>query len=342
MVIKEANNLLAISSHVVHGHVGNTAMEFPLQLKNWNVDSLNTTFFSNHPGYGTFKGLKYTSSQISDIYQGLDKLGCSYNAIVVGYVASKENLEIIYENTLNYFNKYVDTYENGDNKNGTKISPRDPLWILDPVLGDNGKLYVNEDIIPIYKQILCSEYLTIVTPNQFEMELLTDTKIENIDDLTNSIKKFHSLYKVENLIITSVILKDLNANEMICVGSTKDSPNWFFLKFPIIDAIFSGSGDLFLALLTDSYYKKIHSPEYNRNEKQNYLIDALSETISLVYKVLKLTYDIETSNSNLNSIEKSKKINGKLYLPHLRIVESKDIFLESNSKLNQEPTFVPF
>ncbi|GME86465.1 unnamed protein product [[Candida] boidinii] len=174
------------------------------------------------------------------------------------------------------------------------------------------------------------------------MELLTDMKIENINDLTNSIKKFHSLYKVENLIITSVILKDLNSNEMICIGSNKYSLNWFYFKFPIIDAIFSGSGDLFLALLTDSYYKKIHSSKNdnnnNNNNKQNYLIDALSETISLVYKVLKLTYDIETSN--LNGENANKKINGKLYLPHLRIVESKNIFLESNSKLNQEPIIV--
>ena len=39
---------------------------------------------------------------------------------------------------------------------------------MDPVMGDNGKLYVNEDVIPAYKSLL--PYAGLILPNQFEAE----------------------------------------------------------------------------------------------------------------------------------------------------------------------------
>ena len=49
-------------------------------------------------------------------------------------------------------------------------------YLCDPVLGDNGKLYAPAELVGLYKEkIIPRAY--IVTPNQFEAELLVDAKI---------------------------------------------------------------------------------------------------------------------------------------------------------------------
>lgn len=50
-------------------------------------------------------------------------------------------------------------------------SRREPgsfFWVLDPVMGDHGKLYVAQDVVPAYKSLLPNADL--ILPNQFEAE----------------------------------------------------------------------------------------------------------------------------------------------------------------------------
>lgn len=42
------------------------------------------------------------------------------------------------------------------------------FWVLDPVMGDQGKLYVAEDVVPAYMELIRSADL--ILPNQFEAE----------------------------------------------------------------------------------------------------------------------------------------------------------------------------
>jgi pyridoxine kinase len=42
------------------------------------------------------------------------------------------------------------------------------FWVLDPVMGDNGRLYVAEDVVPAYRSLVGSADL--ILPNQFEAE----------------------------------------------------------------------------------------------------------------------------------------------------------------------------
>ncbi len=42
------------------------------------------------------------------------------------------------------------------------------LVVLDPVMGDQGRLYVNEDVVPVYRNLLRDADL--ILPNQFEVE----------------------------------------------------------------------------------------------------------------------------------------------------------------------------
>ena len=51
-------NLLSIQSHVAYGHVGNSAAVFPLQRLGHEVWPIHTVQFSNHTGYGAWRGAR--------------------------------------------------------------------------------------------------------------------------------------------------------------------------------------------------------------------------------------------------------------------------------------------
>jgi len=42
------------------------------------------------------------------------------------------------------------------------------FWVLDPVMGDNGKLYVAQDAVDAYRALV--PFADLILPNQFEAE----------------------------------------------------------------------------------------------------------------------------------------------------------------------------
>ena len=67
--------ILSIQSFVVHGHVGNSAVMFPLMLLGNQVDPLNTVQFCNHSGYKHFTGEITSPETLLKILKGLDQNG---------------------------------------------------------------------------------------------------------------------------------------------------------------------------------------------------------------------------------------------------------------------------
>jgi pyridoxine kinase len=58
-------NILSIQSSVAYGHVGNSAAVFPLQRLGFEVWPVNTVHFSNHTGYGQWRGCTSSPSLAS-------------------------------------------------------------------------------------------------------------------------------------------------------------------------------------------------------------------------------------------------------------------------------------
>ena len=48
------------------------------------------------------------------------------------------------------------------------MKPGSFFWVLDPVMGDDGKLYVAEDVVPAYVALL--QHADLILPNQYEAE----------------------------------------------------------------------------------------------------------------------------------------------------------------------------
>jgi pyridoxine kinase len=78
----------------------------------------------------------------------------------------------------------------------------DLVYFCDPVMGDNGKLYVPESLVDIYREQVLP-VATVVTPNQFECELLTGIKIECEADARRACMALHSKGP-DSVILTSL------------------------------------------------------------------------------------------------------------------------------------------
>ena len=85
-----AKRVLNIASHVVHGHVGNCATTFPMQLHGFCVDVINSVHFSNHTGYPTVKGQKMSGDDLREIIDGMEanQLLKGLNYMLTGYIGN--------------------------------------------------------------------------------------------------------------------------------------------------------------------------------------------------------------------------------------------------------------
>ncbi|AQZ18223.1 BUD17 (YNR027W) [Zygosaccharomyces parabailii] len=297
MTPMSSRNVLSIQSHVVHGYVGNKAATFPLQYRGWNVDALNTVQFSNHPGYGYFTGFRYNAEHLQNILsEGLIKcLGIHYDAILMGYLPGLDSLLLLGESI-------------------GRLCSTDPhlRWVLDPVLGDNGRLYVPEENVAVYQDILRNNKVHVVTPNQFEMETLTGIGIVDLKSLKRSFKVFHQLYpKVQGIVVTSLELGD----EYIC--ACDDGFKMQYSVVPRLNAHFSGSGDLFNALLLDALVPARGEPPA--------LSCALKQTIALVDNILRRTLQL--------SVFKDDQL--PITIKDLKLIQCRDILRKKDCEMLQ-------
>ncbi|WWC89185.1 pyridoxal kinase [Kwoniella dendrophila CBS 6074] len=264
----DPGRVLSIQSHVVSGYVGNRAATFPLQMLGYDVDVVNTVQFSNHTGYGHTNGHKTTPEQLGAIFEGLTTNGLvAHSRILTGYVPGAEALKVVAEQIR-------------------KMKEANPerLYVLDPVMGDMGTgLYVSEDVVPIYKEML--QIASIITPNQFEVELLSGINITSMTTLHDALQHIHTTNSLSHVAFSSIplpisLVTKLNLpppptsylsllpdptppwydavgvgepedEVLVCFASTwqnGDIQTWAF-ALPTIRGYFSGVGDLFSAMV---------------------------------------------------------------------------------------------
>jgi pyridoxine kinase len=130
--------------------------------------------------------------------------------------------------------------------------------VLDPVMGDSGAFYVPPAEATIYQSLL--PYCDLLLPNQFELETLTEMKIENLSNLLEAVSLLHQRYKVPHVFITSTQFQNNSeaelkqaSEELTLIGSTARSdgrPRPFLIRAPYLPVYFTGTGDMFAALMT--------------------------------------------------------------------------------------------
>ncbi|XP_014238929.1 pyridoxal kinase [Trichogramma pretiosum] len=273
--------VLSIQSHVVSGYVGNKSATFPLQLLGFEVDVINSVQLSNHTGYKVFKGQVLNDKDLSSLVEGLAENDLdNYTHLLTGYVGSGSFLKRIAEVVKSL-----------------KLKNPKLTYVCDPVMGDNGKMYVPEELIEIYKKEIVP-LADILTPNHFEVETLLGKKINSMEELRQSIKELHSLGP-KTIAVSSTDIDD----KLTSILSTEDGSKVIKIDVPRIPSLYTGTGDLYAALLLARSY-------LDDNIKV-----AFENTINSLHDVLLKTYEYSTGIKDTNLQRATKN--------ELRLIQSK-------------------
>ncbi|XP_014005620.1 pyridoxal kinase-like isoform X2 [Salmo salar] len=158
------------------------------------------------------------------------------------------------------------------------------LTVCDPVLGDHGSMYVPENLHPVYKNKVVP-VADIITPNQFEAELLTGKNISTEKDAVEVMDLLHKMGPDTVVITSSDLPSRLGDRFLVSLGSQRTlmpdgtkSTQRVRMEIPKVDAVFVGTGDLFAAMLLAWTH---HYP--------NDLKTACEKTFSVMHHVIKRT-----------------------------------------------------
>ena len=188
--------VLSISSQVVWGPVGNSAAVPALQAKGHEVLALPTITLSNHPGHGAPAGFRTHAEDMARMFAALEALGVlsDLDAVFTGYFASVGQVEEVA--------RLLDRV-------------RVPYLLVDPVMGDHGKLYVPEEVAEAIRDHLLPR-ATCVTPNGFELSWLSGREV---NDEQGAIDAAHALL-VPEVIATSIPCAEGLATLLVTPGQS--------------------------------------------------------------------------------------------------------------------------
>jgi len=239
------------------------------------------------------------------------------------------------------------------------------VYVLDPVLGDAGRLYVNPDVVPIYRSML--PLATVITPNWFEVEVLTNVELRDIASLRRALEILHKQHHVLNVVISSIPLRpwlhdalpsniqpppDDDSDYLLCISSssspqTQDLSAVHAQRVPLLPGYFSGVGDIFSALLM-AHFQSPSGPAVQ--DTSTPVSHAASFALTKTHAILELTYEHAQSlpeNERLPTdeekdaaepIRKTRRMRGR----ELRLVQGQDIIRGGFTQLRRLEPWVGF
>jgi pyridoxine kinase len=254
-------NILSIQSHVAYGHVGNAAAMFPLQRIGVEVWPIHTVQFSNHTGYGAWTGRVFEGSHITEVMQGIAARGvlAGCDGVLSGYMGSAETGVAILDAVAQ-----------------VKAANPGARYCCDPVIGDVGRGVFVRPGIPEFMRERAVPAADVVTPNQFELDLLSGQTSATRRDALAAIDAVHALGP-KVVLVTSLHTDETPADAIDLVAS--DPSGRFRVRTPKLPISINGAGDAIAALFFAHVLRTGSAAQ------------ALSRAASSVFGVLRRTAD---------------------------------------------------
>ena len=171
-------NLLSIQSHVAYGHVGNAAAVFPLQRLGVEVWPIHTVQFSNHTGYGDWRGQVFDAALIRELVAGIAQRGIlsECDGVLSGYMGGADTAAAILDAVA-----------------AVKRANPAARYCCDPVIGDVGRGVFVREGIPEFMRARAVPAADVVTPNQFELDYLSGRASTTLSEARDAVKAVHDL-----------------------------------------------------------------------------------------------------------------------------------------------------
>jgi pyridoxine kinase len=254
-------NILSIQSHVAYGHVGNAAATFPLQRLGIEVWPIHTVQFSNHTGYGAWTGRVLEASLITEVVQGIADRGvlAQCDGVLSGYMGAADTGAAILDAVAR-----------------VRAANPQARYCCDPVIGDVGRGVFVRPGIPEFMRDQAVPAADIVTPNQFELDLLSGRSSATRSDALAAIDAVHALGP-KVVLVTSLHTDETPADAIDLVAS--DSSGRFRVRTPRLPIAVNGAGDAIAALF------------FAHHLRTGSAAQALSRAASSIFGLLRRTAD---------------------------------------------------
>lgn len=227
--------ILSIQSAVAYGHVGNSAAVFPLQRIGVEVLPVYTVNFSNHTGYGAWRGPLIAPTDVADVITGIEERGAfpKIDAVLSGYQGGEGIGDVIIDAVAR-----------------VKAANPAAIYACDPVMGNAKSGCFVAPAIPILLREKVVPVADIITPNQFELGFLTRTEPDTIESTLASVDLARAMGPA-TVLVTSVERPDREDGtiEMLVAD---DAGAWI-VQTPLLPMKANGSGDVTAALFTAHY-----------------------------------------------------------------------------------------
>ena len=223
-------SVLSIQSHVAYGHAGNSSAVFTLQRLGIEAWPVHTVQFSNHTGYGAWRGRVFDGTFVAEIVQGIAERGLlpQCDAVLSGYLGSPDIGAAVVAAV------------------GT-VRAENPaaVYCCDPVIGDVGRgVFVRPGVAEFIRD-LALPVADLVTPNHFELDLLTGRATRSLAEVKDAVAAVQALGP-RTVLTTSLDTDDTPADAVDLLAS--EGGRHFRVRTPRLGLSVNGAGDAVAAL----------------------------------------------------------------------------------------------
>lgn len=252
-------NVLSIQSHVAYGHVGNASAVFPMQRLGCEVWPIHTVQFSNHTGYGSWKGRVFDGPAIEELVDGIEERGvlARCNGVLSGYMGSADIGNAIL----------------GAVARVRSLNP-EALYCCDPVIGDVGRGIFVRPGIPEFMRDHAIPAADIITPNQFELDFLSGRTTETLDEVKQAVGAVQEMGPAA-VLVTSAHTRETPSDSVDLIAG--EGGRFWRVRTPKLSLNVNGAGDAIAALFFVHYARSRSASA------------ALAEAAASIYGLLKRT-----------------------------------------------------
>lgn len=223
-------NVLSIQSHVAFGHVGNASAVFPMQRLGVEVWPIHTVQFSNHTGYGAWKGRVFDAPMIEELVDGIAERGVLpvCDGVLSGYMGSAD----IGNGILSAVGR-------------VKEANAAALYCCDPVIGDVGRGIFVRPGIPEFMREHAVPAADIITPNQFELDFLSGRSSATLAEARAAVAAVRATGP-RVVLVTSLHTEETPADAIDLLAA--DGEGTWRVRTPRLSLGINGAGDAIAAL----------------------------------------------------------------------------------------------
>jgi pyridoxine kinase len=261
--------ILSIQSSVAYGHVGNSAAVFPLQRLGHEVWPVFTVHFSNHTGYGEWRGPLLSAEELREVVRGVEERGAlgRVAGVLSGYQGAEEVGAVVLETVARV----------------KQLNP-EAVYCCDPVMGDVGRGMFVRPGIPEFMRDQVVPAADVITPNHFELDFLSGRESHTVSDVLEAADAVRA-GGPRTVLVTSV-LTDETPEGSVDVVAVSDDGAWS-TRTPLLPITPNGCGDVTAAVFL-AHLLRTGSAE-----------TALQRVTSTVFAILEQTIEAGTREIQL-------------------------------------------